>query len=178
MLKCFLHHICKIYHQTRCCIFSLNSLKGEIIVICIVLARKSTDFFWQGIANSGNQDTGFRICNKSRKLHENFPPAICRYLLSIHWRLYNMNTSSVHLHVKPDFSGNQDSGNTIKLIVKKKSFYSKTQDTGRFATNHGKSMRILFQLFVDIWCPSISNLQFTRSVNLHVNPDFIVHISK
>ena len=58
MLKCFLRHICKIYHQTRCCIFSLNSLKGEIIVICIVLARKSTDFFWQGIAISGNQDTG------------------------------------------------------------------------------------------------------------------------
>ena len=36
-----------------------------------------------------------------------------------------MNTSSVHLHVKPDFSGNQDSGNTIKLIVKKNLFIPK-----------------------------------------------------
>ena len=38
-----------------------------------------------------------RICNKSRKLHENFPPAICRYLVSIHWRLYNTQVVYIYM---------------------------------------------------------------------------------
>ena len=105
MLKWFLHHICKIYHQTRCCIFSLNSLKGEIIVICIVLARKSTDFFWQGIANSGNQDTGLGFATN----HGNSMRIFLRLFVAIWCPSIGVSI----IHVKPHFSVNQNSGNKI-----------------------------------------------------------------
>ena len=64
-----------------------------------------------------------------------------------------MNTSRVHLHVKLDFSGNQDSGDNRNEL--KTCLYSKTQDSGGFATNHRNSMRIIIWPFVTIWYPSI-----------------------
>ena len=55
--------------------------------------------------------------------------------------------------------------------------YSKTKDTGGFATNHGNSMRIFLRLFVAIWCPSIgiSIISQLHSVHLHVKPDFSIN---
>ena len=55
-----------------------------------------------------------------------------------------MNTSSVHLHVKPDFSRKHDSGNKICFQNENRK-QTRNQNTGLgFATNHRNSMTTFY----------------------------------